>query len=81
MEGPKSDLTTASGTWFEVTAQTGIYQPDTQVLDLSGKVGSMAAPSSSAAARIPIADSPVRRRPFPAAAPFRSGENSDLASC
>ncbi len=38
MEGPKGDLTTTSGSWFELSGYTGIYQPDTQVLDLFGNV-------------------------------------------
>jgi lipopolysaccharide export system protein LptC len=38
LEGPKGDLTTANGGWFEVTAYTGLYQPQTQLLDLFGAV-------------------------------------------
>ena len=38
LEGPKGDLTTASGNWFELDAYTGLYQPDAQLLDLFGKV-------------------------------------------
>ncbi len=38
LEGPKGDLTTASGTWIELTAATGLYQPETQLLELFGDV-------------------------------------------
>ena len=38
LEGPKGDLTTTNGSWFEVTAYTGLYQPQTQHLDLFGNV-------------------------------------------
>jgi len=38
LEGPKSDLTTTSGSWFELTAYSGLYQPDAQLLDLFGNV-------------------------------------------
>jgi len=38
LEGPKGDLTTASGTWIELTADTGLYQPETQMLQLFGDV-------------------------------------------
>jgi lipopolysaccharide export system protein LptC len=38
LEGPKGDLTTASGNWFELDGYTGLYQPDAQLLDLFGKV-------------------------------------------
>lgn len=38
LEGPKGDLTTASGNWFELDAYTGLYQPDAQLLDLFGNV-------------------------------------------
>jgi lipopolysaccharide export system protein LptC len=38
LEGPKGDLTTLSGTWIELTAATGLYQPETQVLELFGDV-------------------------------------------
>ncbi len=38
LEGPKGDMTTASGSWYEVTAYTGIYQPQRQFLDLFGNV-------------------------------------------
>jgi lipopolysaccharide export system protein LptC len=38
LEGPKGDLTTTSGTWIELTADTGLYQPETQVLQLFGDV-------------------------------------------
>ncbi len=38
LEGPKGDLTTTSGSWLEVTAYTGVYQPQAQLLDLFGNV-------------------------------------------
>jgi lipopolysaccharide export system protein LptC len=38
LEGPKGDLTTNNGSWFELTAYTGLYQPQTQLLDLFGNV-------------------------------------------
>jgi lipopolysaccharide export system protein LptC len=38
LEGPKGDLTTIAGSWFELTAFSGTYQPDTQLLDLFGDV-------------------------------------------
>jgi lipopolysaccharide export system protein LptC len=38
LEGPKGDMTTANGSWFELTAFTGVYQPQTQLLDLFGNV-------------------------------------------
>jgi lipopolysaccharide export system protein LptC len=38
LEGPKGDLTTSSGNWFELDAYTGLYQPDAQLLDLFGNV-------------------------------------------
>jgi lipopolysaccharide export system protein LptC len=38
LEGPKGDLTTASGGWFELTAYSGTYQPDGQLLELFGNV-------------------------------------------
>jgi lipopolysaccharide export system protein LptC len=38
LEGPKGDLTTASGNWLELTAYTGVYQPQSQLLDLFGNV-------------------------------------------
>jgi lipopolysaccharide export system protein LptC len=38
LEGPKGDLTSGSGSWFELTAFSGLYQPDTQLLDLFGNV-------------------------------------------
>jgi lipopolysaccharide export system protein LptC len=38
LEGPKGDMTTLNGSWFEVTAHTGLYQPQAQLLDLFGNV-------------------------------------------
>jgi len=38
LQAPKADLTTQSGTWIAVTAETGMYQPSAQQLDLFGKV-------------------------------------------
>src|SRR6185312_8039549 len=37
-EQPKGDMTTASGTAIQITARTGIYQQQTQLLDLFGDV-------------------------------------------
>lgn len=38
LDEPKADLTTADGGWLELDAQTGIYQPQPQLLDLFGQV-------------------------------------------
>jgi lipopolysaccharide export system protein LptC len=38
LEQPKGDITTASGNAIQITARTGIYQPQTQLLDLFGDV-------------------------------------------
>ena len=38
LEGPKGDLTSTSGAWFELIAYTGLYQPNAQLLDLFGNV-------------------------------------------
>jgi lipopolysaccharide export system protein LptC len=38
LDAPKGDITEADGTWTELTAWTGVYQPDAQLLDLFGKV-------------------------------------------
>ena len=38
LEGPKGDLTSTSGSWFELTAYSGTYQPDGQILELFGNV-------------------------------------------
>jgi lipopolysaccharide export system protein LptC len=38
LEQPKGDLTTASGGSIKISARTGIYQPQTQLLDLFGDV-------------------------------------------
>jgi lipopolysaccharide export system protein LptC len=38
LEAPKADLTTQSGTWIALTAYTGVYQPQAQLLDLFGNV-------------------------------------------
>ena len=39
LEEPKGDMTTASGNWFELSAETGLFQPQPQLLDLFGNVG------------------------------------------
>ena len=38
LEQPKGDMTTAGGGLIKITARTGIYQPQTQLLDLFGDV-------------------------------------------
>jgi lipopolysaccharide export system protein LptC len=38
LEGPKGDLTSTSGSWFELSGYTGLYQPNAQILDLFGNV-------------------------------------------
>lgn len=38
LEGPKADLTTAEGGWYEASAFTGTYQPQNKMLDLFGSV-------------------------------------------
>ena len=38
LERPKGDLTTAGGNWLELSASTGLYQPQPQLLDLFGEV-------------------------------------------
>jgi lipopolysaccharide export system protein LptC len=38
LEGPKADMTTARGGWFESSAYTGTYQPQSKLLDLFGEV-------------------------------------------
>ena len=38
LERPKGDLTTASGSWLELSADNGFYQPQPQLLDLYGNV-------------------------------------------
>jgi len=38
LEGPRSDLTSSSGAWFELDGYTGLYQPNAQLLDLFGNV-------------------------------------------
>jgi lipopolysaccharide export system protein LptC len=38
LEGPKADLTTQRGGWFEASSYTGTYQPQTKLLDLFGDV-------------------------------------------
>jgi lipopolysaccharide export system protein LptC len=38
LEGPKADLTRDSGGWLRLTANSGIYQPESQLLDLFGNV-------------------------------------------
>ena len=38
LEGPKGDMTTQTGNWFEVVSHTGLYQPQAQLLDLFGEV-------------------------------------------
>lgn len=38
LEDPKADMTTARGGWFESSAYTGTYQPQSKLLDLFGEV-------------------------------------------
>jgi lipopolysaccharide export system protein LptC len=38
MEGPKADMTLQSGVWLAVTADTGVYKSQSQLLDLFGQV-------------------------------------------
>lgn len=38
LELPKADMTTQSGTWLALTAYSGIYRPQSQLLDLFGDV-------------------------------------------
>ena len=38
LAAPKADMTTNSGNWVEITAYTGTYQPQPQMLDLYGDV-------------------------------------------
>jgi lipopolysaccharide export system protein LptC len=38
LELPKADMTTQSGTWLALTAYSGIYRPQSQLLDLFGNV-------------------------------------------
>lgn len=38
LEGPKADLTTQNGGWFEASSYTGTYQPQSKTLDLFGNV-------------------------------------------
>ncbi len=38
LEGPKADMTTENDTWLALTAYSGIYQPQAQLLDLFGSV-------------------------------------------
>jgi lipopolysaccharide export system protein LptC len=38
LEGPKADITLQSGAWVAVTSDTGVYQQQSQVLDLFGSV-------------------------------------------
>jgi lipopolysaccharide export system protein LptC len=38
LQTPKADMTTASGAWVAVTAETGIYHNDAKLLDLAGDV-------------------------------------------
>jgi lipopolysaccharide export system protein LptC len=38
LEQPKGDMTTMSGSAIEITSRTGVYQPQTQLLDLFGDV-------------------------------------------
>jgi lipopolysaccharide export system protein LptC len=38
LDSPKADMTTASGNWAELSAYTGVYQPQSQLLDLFGNV-------------------------------------------
>lgn len=43
LEGPKADVTTADGGWYEASAFTGTYQPQNKMLDLFGSVALYAA--------------------------------------
>jgi len=38
LEKPTGDLTTAAGNWLELSANTGLYQQQSQLLDLFGEV-------------------------------------------
>lgn len=38
LEGPKADMTTSTGGWFEASAYTGTYQPQSKTLDMFGNV-------------------------------------------
>ena len=38
LDAPKADLSTTAGNWDELTAYVGLYQPQTQLLDLFGNV-------------------------------------------
>jgi lipopolysaccharide export system protein LptC len=38
LEGPKADMTTQSDTWLALTAYSGLYRPQSQLLDLFGNV-------------------------------------------
>jgi lipopolysaccharide export system protein LptC len=38
LEQPKGDLTTTAGNWLELSANSGLYEPQQQLLDLFGKV-------------------------------------------
>jgi lipopolysaccharide export system protein LptC len=38
LDEPKGDLTTQGGSWLELSAATGLYQPKPQLLDLYGNV-------------------------------------------
>jgi lipopolysaccharide export system protein LptC len=38
LEGPKADMTTASDNWLALNAYTGLYRPQSQLLDLFGNV-------------------------------------------
>lgn len=38
LDGPKGDLTTLSGSWLEITGDSGTYLPTPQLLDLFGNV-------------------------------------------
>jgi lipopolysaccharide export system protein LptC len=38
LEGPKADVTSAQGSWYEVNSYTGTYQPQTRMLNMFGNV-------------------------------------------
>lgn len=38
LEGPKADMSTQNGGWFEASAYTGTYQPQSKTLDMFGNV-------------------------------------------
>lgn len=60
LEGPKADVTTANGGWFEASSYTGTYQPQSKTLDMFGNVALFADRGDefhTDSARIHLADS------------------------